>query len=70
MKLLLEKTKKHLETQNETYFEHMLGAWRICYLLKILGLKCLVHSIFPFLFTTAVSEKIECLQQMTKRNKK
>ena len=59
--------REHLEAQNETYFEHMWGAWKICYFLQVLGIKCFIHSIFPFLFTTAVSEKIECLQKMTQR---
>jgi len=70
MKLLFEKTKKHLEDQNETYFEHMWAAWEIAHVLNALKLKCLVHSIFPFLYTEAVSGKIECLQKMTKRTKK
>jgi hypothetical protein len=69
MKLLFKNWRKHLEDQNETYFEHMLAAWRVIWILKVLELKCLVHSFFPFLFTTAVSEKIECLEKMTKRNK-
>jgi hypothetical protein len=69
MKLLLENWRKHLEDQNETYFEHMLAAWRVIWILKILEMKCLVHSFFPFFYTTAVSEKIECLEKMTKRNK-
>jgi len=58
---------KHLDDQNETYFQHMLAAWKICATLKILLFKCFIHSIFPFLFTSAVSDKIECLQRMTKR---
>ena len=69
MKLLLENWRKHLEDQNETYFEHMIAAWRVVWILKILEIKCLVHSFLPFLFTTAVSEKIECLEKMTKRSK-
>ena len=59
----------HLQEQNETYFQHMLGAWKVCILLEILLFKCFIHSIFPFLFTSAVSSKIECLQKMTKRKK-
>jgi hypothetical protein len=58
---------KHLQEQNETYLQHMWGAWKICATLKILLLKCFIHSIFPFLFTSAVSDKIKCLQKMTKR---
>ena len=68
MKLLLEQTKKHLEAQNETYFQHMFGALKIVYLLKTLELKCFVHAVFPFLYTKAVSERIDCLQEMTTRN--
>ena len=60
---------KHLRKQDETYFQHMLGAWKVCIILKILLFKCFIHSIFPFLFTSAVTDKIECLQKMTKRGK-
>ncbi len=60
---------KHLDDQNETYFQHMLAAWKICATLKILLFKCFIHSIFPFLFTSAVSDKIECLRRITKREK-
>jgi hypothetical protein len=60
---------KHPHEQNETYLQHMLAAWKICVILKILLFKCFIHSIFPVLFTSAVSSKIECLQRMTKRKK-
>ena len=70
MNSILEKTRKHLESQDETYFQHICEAWKIIYLLKTLELKCLVHSVVPGLYTEAVSEKIECLQKMTKRGKK
>ena len=70
MKLISGKAKKHLVDQNETYLEHMWGAWKIVCLLNVLAIKCFIHSIFPFLYTGAVSEKIECLQKLTKRNKK
>ena len=58
---------KHLKEQDETYLQHMWAAWKIIYLLKTLELKCAVHSVLPFLYTKAVSEKIECLQKMTNR---
>jgi hypothetical protein len=60
---------KHPKEQNETYFQHMLAAWKICVTLKILLFKCFIHSIFPFLFTAALSDKIECLRKMTNRKK-
>ena len=58
---------KHPREQGETYFQHMRAAWKIIYLLKTLELKCAIHSIFPFLYTDAVSGKIECLQKLTTR---
>tara|TARA_Y100000310_G_scaffold263088_1_gene273068 strand:+ start:450 stop:689 length:240 start_codon:yes stop_codon:yes gene_type:complete len=58
---------KHPQEQNETYLQHMRAAWKIIYLLKILELKCGIHSVFPFLYTSAVSDKIECLQKLTNR---
>jgi hypothetical protein len=66
---MLDLFTKHLKEQNETYFQHMLAAWKICATLKILLFKCFIHSILPFLFTSAVSDKIVCLQRMTKRKK-
>ena len=50
-------------------YEEAIELWIIGFL-KILELKCLIHSIFPFLYTTAVSEKLDCLREMTERNKK
>jgi hypothetical protein len=64
---VVTKFTKHPHEQGETYLQHMWGAWKIVYLLKTLELKCLVHSILPFLYTDAVSAKIECLQKMIKR---
>ena len=64
---MLNLFTKHLKEQNENYFQHMWSAWKICATLKVLLFKCFIHSIFPFLFTTAVSDKIKCLQKMTNR---
>ena len=66
---MLNLFTKHPKEQNETYFQHMLAAWKICAILKILLLKSIIHSIFPFLFTSALSDKIKCLQRLTNRNK-
>jgi hypothetical protein len=64
---MLNKFTKHPREQGESYFQHMLAAWKICAILKTLLIKCFIHSIFPFLFTSAVSGKLECLQKMTVR---
>ena len=65
---MLKKLTQHPKEQGETYFQHMLAAWKVVYMLKIIELKCLVHSILPFLFVDAVSSKIDCLHKLTKRN--
>ena len=64
---MLEKFTKHPKEQGETYLQHMWGAWKIIYILKTLELKCVIHSILPFVYTDAVSSKIDCLQKMATR---
>tara|TARA_R110000824_G_scaffold58922_1_gene158881 strand:- start:523 stop:765 length:243 start_codon:yes stop_codon:yes gene_type:complete len=64
---MIKKFTKHPSEQGETYFQHMLSAWRMVYLLKELEIKCLIHSVLPFLYTDAVSSKIECLSKMANR---
>tara|TARA_R100000008_G_C3575355_1_gene164865 strand:+ start:731 stop:985 length:255 start_codon:yes stop_codon:yes gene_type:complete len=64
----IKKSIAHINSQNESYFEHMRGAWKICYTLKVLEIKCLIHSIFPFLYTDAVSSNLECLEKMVNRS--
>ncbi len=66
---MLDLFTKHPKEQGETYLQHMRGALKIIYVLKILELKCVVHAIFPFLYVDAVSGKIECLKMMTNRKK-
>ena len=57
----------HLEEKNETYFEHMLNALSISWLLLSLSLKCFVHSIIPDLYVDAVSSKIDNLNNLVYR---
>jgi len=65
---MLKKFTHHPNEQGETYCEHMFNAWRIIIFLKKLELKCLVHSVFPFWYTDAVSSKLECLEKMVHRS--
>ena len=67
---VVTKFTKHPHEQGETYLQHMWSAWKIVYLLKVLELKCAIHSILPFLYTDAVSGKIGCLQKMANRSAK
>jgi hypothetical protein len=64
---MISKFTKHPKEQGETYLQHMWGALKIVCLLETLALKCALHSIFPFLYTSAVSDKIQCLQKMATR---
>ena len=71
LKLLQSQVKelfiKHPRESGETYLQHMRAAWKIVFFLKKIEAKCVIHSVFPFLYTTAVSDKIECLKTMTSR---
>ena len=62
------KLTSHLKEQNETYFEHMLSAWKIVHVLMVMELKCLIHSFIPVVYQDAVSGKIEHLRELTKRS--
>mgnify|MGYP003119029909 CR=1 FL=1 len=59
----------HLKEQDESYFVHMWNAWKLAANLLLVTSKCFVHSFFPFLFTKAVSSKIEYLDRMARRVK-
>ena len=58
----------HLKEQDETYFEHMRHAMGISFLLLTAGTKCLIHSIVPELFETAVSSKLDDIIKLVDRN--
>ena len=70
MRNILSESRAHLEAQDETYLEHIAAANKISFTLLVMGTKCFVHSFLPFLFTTAVSSKIEYLTSITIRAKK
>ena len=64
---MLKKFTEHPSEKGETYFQHMLSSCKIIYTLKTIESQCFVHSIFPFLFTDALSSKIECLEKLANR---
>ncbi|MBE29425.1 capsule biosynthesis protein [bacterium] len=49
---------KHLKEVGETYFEHLIEAWRYSLILFRLFLIAFIHGILPFIFKKTVSEKI------------
>ena len=59
---------KHLKENLENYLEHMKHAMGISLLLMEAGAKCLIHSIIPPLFDTAVSSKLDDIIALVRRN--
>ena len=49
---------KHPKELGETYFEHLVEAWRYSLSLFRLFLIAFIHGILPFIFKKTVSEKI------------
>lgn len=56
----------HPNQQNESYIKHAKFALTCGLTLIFLGFIAIVHAIFPFLFETTVSKKIEKLQEKFK----
>lgn len=52
---------EHPRSVNETYFEHMGVATSFGRRMIFAGLACLVHGLFPFLFTKTGSRAITTL---------
>ena len=45
----MQRTREHLDSVNETYFEHMAHASGFGFKLIGAGFACLVHGLFPAL---------------------
>jgi Family of unknown function (DUF6356) len=60
---LIEYFREHPASVGETYFEHMGVALSFGAALLAAGLACLVHAIFPFLFTTTARVAIQRLHR-------
>jgi len=54
---------EHPESVGETYFEHMGVATRFGAAMLAGGFACLLHGLFPFLFTTTGSSTIRRLHE-------
>lgn len=63
MDKLLESFRAHPATVGETYVEHFGMASSFGFTLLRAGLACLVHAVFPFLFTTTGRRAIEDLHR-------
>jgi len=54
---------KHPATVNETYLQHMWFALRYSFKFILCAIAAFIHAIFPFLFTTYASKKVEYLSK-------
>ena len=63
MDKLIEPFREHPASVGETYVEHFGVATSFGVTLVKAGLACLVHAIFPFLFTTTGRRTIEDLHR-------
>lgn len=60
----------HPHSVNETYFQHMHSAFGFGTSMLVGGLACLMHGIFPFLFTTTGSRRIASLHDRMIANRR
>jgi uncharacterized protein DUF6356 len=54
---------EHPATVGETYLQHLRSAAGFSFQMIGAGLACLVHGVFPFLFTTTGSSAIRSLNE-------
>ncbi len=49
---------EHPAAVNETYFQHLVNAWRFAFRMIGGGFVCLLHGLFPFAFCFKASDTI------------
>ena len=55
---VINKSKKHYKSANETYFVHMRVALKISFELLLASVMALTHAIIPAVFQKGASKKI------------
>ena len=66
---MIKKSKDHLNSVKENYFEHMVIAFNVGLKMLLGGLKALIHGIIPGVFQTDASNKIKELYEFINKNK-
>lgn len=61
---MFKNCKQHVESVNETYFQHLCFATKFGFRLIGAGLKAIIHGICPVCFETAASDEVKCLYKM------
>ena len=60
---MIKKSKDHLSSVNENYFEHMLVALKVSFNMFYGSLLALIHGIIPGIFQRSASNKIKELYE-------
>ena len=66
---MIKESKKHLNSVNESYFEHMSIAANVGFKMFAGGLKAFLHGIVPGIFQTDASNKIKELYEFINKNR-
>ena len=66
---MIKKSKQHLRSVNENYFEHMLIALKVSSNMFYGSLLGLIHGLIPGLFQTSASSKIKELYEFINKER-
>ena len=66
---MIKKSKEHLNSVNESYFEHMNIATNVGLKMLSGGLMALIHGIVPGIFQADASNKIKELYEFINKKK-
>ena len=66
---MIRKSKEHLNSVNESYFEHMNIATNVGFKMLSGGLMALIHGMIPGIFKTDASNKIKELYEFINKKR-
>ena len=66
---MIKKSKEHLNSVNESYFEHMNIASNVGFKMLLGGLMALIHSVVPSIFQNDASNKIKELYEFINKKR-
>ena len=66
---MIKESKKHLNSVNESYFEHMSIAANVGFKMLSGGFMALIHGMVPGIFQTDASNKIKELYEFINKKR-
>ena len=66
---MIKKSKEHLNSVNESYFEHMNIASNVGFKMLLGGLMALIHSVVPSIFQNDASNIIKELYEFINKKR-